>query len=55
MSAPPKTEGELYDRMRALTEECQMLAEVVDDRTASFLTAAIAQLWGARRAWLEAE
>lgn len=36
----PKTEGEVYDRLKALVAECDVLRDVVDERTGSFLKSA---------------
>lgn len=50
--APPATEGELYDRLLALRDECDLLTGSVDPTTATFLQAAAAQIEAARRRWL---
>jgi hypothetical protein len=50
--AAPATEGELYDRLKALAAECDELAGVVDEQTAVWLASAGVHLRGALAHWL---
>jgi hypothetical protein len=50
--AEPETEGELYDRLKALAAECEELAAVVDETTRVWLASAQVHLRGALAHWL---
>lgn len=50
----PATEGELFDRMKALEEEIECLCLVVDPRTFALLQEAKVKVREARWAWVHA-
>ena len=49
---PPATEGELYDRLKALASECELLAQVVSLRVANELQGARRFADSALRLWM---
>ncbi len=51
--AAPETEGELYDRLKALVEECRELATAAGGYAASLLRFAQDDAEKALRQWLE--
>ena len=48
----PKTEGEVYDRLKALVAECDVLRDVVDEITGAYLLAARLKAGAALESWM---